>query len=124
RSSLTRPFYRPDARSSDWGFGGRIGAPIPATAGWLPAGPAAATAATATATAAAGGLGALDLNGPAVNRRAVELADGLLGVLGRRHFDEAEAARTARVAVGHDRRGLDTTGRGEDLTQTLVGGGE
>jgi len=46
----------------------------------------------AAAAPGAGRLGALDLNGPAVDRRAVELADGLLGVLGRGHFDEPEAA--------------------------------
>src|SRR5207245_2402134 len=78
---------------------------------------AAATTAAAVAAAGAGRLRALDLDGPAVDRRAVELADRLLGVFRRRHLDEAEAARAAGVAVGHHRRRLDIAGRGEDLAQ-------
>src|SRR5947208_852775 len=76
------------------------------------------------AAAAAGRLGLLDLNGPAVEAGAVQLADGLLGLFGRRHFDEPEAARAASVPVCHDARGFDRATRRERLAQTLVGGGE
>src|SRR5438477_620811 len=82
-----------------------------------------ATAAAATA-AAAGRLGLLDLNGPAVETGAVQLADGLLGLLRRRHLDEPEAARAASVPVCHDARGFDRATRRERFAQTLVGGGE
>src|SRR5262249_31793069 len=86
-----------------------------------------ATAAATPAAAPAAGarrLRALDLNGPAVDRRAVELADRLLGVFRRRHLDETEAARATGVAVRHHRGRLDVAGRGEDFAQTLIGGGE
>src|SRR5437762_486634 len=84
----------------------------------------ATAAAPAAAAAAAGRLGLLDLNGPAVEAGAVQLADGLLGLFGRRHFDEPEAARAASVPVCHDARGFDRATRRERLAQTLVGGGE
>src|SRR2546426_1367987 len=114
------------------GWGG--GLPPPAAAG-APAATAAAAAAEATATATTaaapvasaacpGGLCLLDLDGPAVEARAVEPADGLLGFLRRRHLDEAEAPRPAGVPVGHDARGFDAAGRREGLAQTLVRGGK
>src|SRR5213593_621417 len=54
----------------------------------------------------------------------VEARHGFLRLLGRRHLDEAEAPRPAGPGVGHDRRGLDDPGGGEDLAQTLTGDGE
>src|SRR2546430_11674615 len=57
---------------------------------------ATAAGAAAIAAAAAGGLGLLDQDRPAVEVRAVQAADGLLGLLGRRHLDEPKAARPAR----------------------------
>src|SRR5262252_5478335 len=106
---------------------------LPATAASAGA-PAATTAAEATpATAAAPitaaatrawGLRLFDLDRPAVEVRAVEAANGLLGFLGSRHLDEPEAPRTPGVPVGHDTRGLDAADRRESFAQALVGGGE
>src|SRR5881397_2296895 len=63
---------------------------------------AAATAAgaAAIAAAAAGGLRLLDQDRPAVEVRAVQAADGLLGLLGGRHLDEPEATRPAGFPIG------------------------
>src|SRR5947209_2315387 len=72
--------------------------------------PAAATTATtaaavaATTTTAAALLtrtGLVDGEGPAAEHGAVDGVDGLLGFVVVAHFHEAEAARTAGVAV-HD----------------------
>src|SRR5207245_7297037 len=91
----------------------------------LPAPATATTTAAAPAlTARARRLRALDLNGPAVHRRAVELADRLLGVFRGRHLDEPEAARATGVAVGHDGRRLHAADRGADLPEPVVGGRE
>src|SRR5262249_57006298 len=65
----------------------------------------------------------LDLNRPAVEVRAVEAANGLLGFLGSRHLDEPEAARSAGVPVGHDTRRFDAADRRESFAQALVRGG-
>src|SRR5437899_10195094 len=126
------PNYRAGPGRTRDGRGERLGAGLPATAAGPPATAAAAAEAPATATAAApvasaacpGGLGLLDLDGPAVEARAVEATDGLLGFLRRRHLDEAEAPRPAGVPVGHDARGFDAADRREGLAQTLVGGGK
>src|SRR6516165_10645682 len=106
---------------------------LPATAASAGA-PAATTAAEATAAAAAApiataatrawGLRLFDLDRPAVEVRAVEAANGLLGFLGSRHLDEPEASRTPGVPVGHDTRGLDAADRRESFAQALVGGAE
>src|SRR2546427_272594 len=60
----------------------------------------------------------------AIQARAVELADRLLGFLVRRHLDEAEAAGAARVAVRDDARGLHVAARGERFPQPVRGCGE
>src|SRR5207247_7556702 len=85
---------------------------------------AAATAAGAAAVAAtaAGGLGLLDHDRPAVEVRAVQAADRLLGLLGRRHLNEPEAARPAGLPIRHDARGLDGAGAGKGFAQALTGG--
>src|SRR5437773_1542009 len=83
-----------------------------------------AARAAAIAAAAAGGFRLLDQDRPAVEVRAVQAADGLLGVLGRRHLDEPEATRPAGLPIRHDARGFDGAGAGEGLTQALSGGRE
>src|SRR5262249_58328366 len=113
------------------GVGGGVGAAPPPPPAAPPAAPAAAAAAEARAAATAaaapvtaapgsGSFGFLDLDGAAVEVGAVEAADGLLGFLRRRHFDEAEAPRATGVPVGHDACGLDAADRRECLAQTLV----
>src|ERR687884_138745 len=69
----------------------------------------AAAAATATAAAAAvtAGPGLVDRQVAAAELLAVELLDGGLALLARRHLDEAEAARAARVAILDDVSRLD-----------------
>src|SRR5881409_2791983 len=125
------PNYRPGPGRTRDGRGERLCAGLPATAAGPPATAAAAAEAPATATTAAApvayaacprGLCLLDLDGPAVEARAVEATDGLLGFLRRRHLDEAEAPRPAGVPVGHDARRFDAAGRREGLAQTLVRG--
>src|SRR5262249_24530895 len=122
--------YRPEPKWAESGSVVRVLAGLPAPAAAGPAAPAAATAqAPAAASAAAapvaaapgyGSFGFLDLDGAAVEVGAVEAADGLLGFLRRRHFDEAEAARATGVPVGHDACGLDAADCRECLAQTLV----
>src|SRR5262249_11099745 len=78
-------------------------APIAATT----AEPTAATAAAAESTARPRVARRAPPRFPHVERATlegppVELLDGALGVGAVRHLDEAEAARTARLAVGHD----------------------
>src|SRR5205823_7024576 len=53
---------------------------------------------------------------------AVELLDGALAVFLRSHLDEAEAARAARLAVGHDRSGLHFARLAEQLLQVFARG--
>src|SRR5438067_2508584 len=55
---------------------------------------------------------------------AVELLDGRRRAFWRRHLDEAEAARAARVAVFDDRRVLDLAGLREHLAQFVAGRAE
>src|SRR5438309_11878160 len=72
----------------------------------LPAAPtesaAPRSAAASSAAAQARGLGDLDLQRAPVELLAVELLDGRIGLLGRRHLHEAESARAPGVTV-HDR---------------------
>src|SRR3989449_9933610 len=111
------PNYRPGPGRARDGRGERLCAGLPATA--AAAGPAATAAAAAEATATAtgatapvasaacpGGLCLLDLDGPAVEARAVEAADGLLGFLPRRPLDETQPPRPARGPAGPPRRGF------------------
>jgi len=85
---------------------------------------AATTATIASAATRPWGLRLFDLNRPAVEVRAVEAANGLLGFLWRRHFDESEAPRTPGIPVGHDTRRLDAADRRESFAQALVRGRE
>src|SRR5438132_14252232 len=83
-----------------------------------PAAPAAAaapipSAAPLAARARACWLGELDLERPAVHLLTVELLYRGLGLLGRRHLDEAEPARTACLSVRENRRRLDAAPLGE-----------
>src|SRR6185503_13673651 len=97
-----------------------------AAAAAAPAAAAIPTAPTAAAPAAAraGGVGDLDLQGPAVHFLAIELLDGLGRLFRRRHLDEAEAARVAGVTVGDDGRRLDHARLGEQFAQTVRGRGK
>src|SRR5688572_29173022 len=93
---------------------------LPATAATTTAAAATRTEATATArtttaatrTAAAGATGTIlrfiDAQLTATHREAVQGFDGL-GCLGLRHFDEAETARAASLAISRERHGLDRT---------------
>src|SRR4051812_3149093 len=67
--------------------------------------PSAVAAAPAAAARPAVGLrlGLVDGEVTAVHVFAVELLDGRLCVLGRRHLDEAEAARAPGLAILYDR---------------------
>src|SRR3989441_2675190 len=90
----------------------------------LPAAPtesaAPRSAAASSAAAQARGLGDLDLQRAPVEFLAVELLDGRIGLLGRRHLHEAESARAPGVTVHDDRGRLDGADLGEDLAQPLV----
>src|SRR5438132_11700826 len=90
---------------------------LPAT----PAAPAAPEPAAAPGATRARRLGKLHLQGPTVHFLTVELLDRGLGLLGRRHLDEAEPARTARLTVRDDRRRLDPASLGEHFAQPLAG---
>src|SRR5438034_2736444 len=100
----------------------------------LPAAPAAAPtvanaataplATTAPAAARARRIRQLDLQRPAIHFLPIELLDGLCGLLGRRHLDEAEPARTAGIAIRDHRGRLDGARGGEQLAQAFVRRGE
>src|SRR5262245_19559078 len=94
--------------------------------GWALASVARArAAATPAATAPAGALTGLgDGELAAVELVAVQLLDGAVGLLGRAHLDEPEAARLAGRAIGDDRGGLAGADAREQLGQLLAGGGE
>src|SRR2546427_1249251 len=125
--------YRREPKRAGSGRVVRLLAELPAPAA-AAAGPAAPTTTTATAdtTAAAttatapvaapgsGSLRLLDLDGAAVEVRAVEAANGLLGFLRCRHLDEAEAPRATGVPVSQDACGLDAAVSCESLATTLV----
>src|ERR687892_329799 len=98
-----------------------------------PAAAAAATAATAPAespapaiasTALALGPGHLHLDLPAVQLASVQLGDGLLRLLGRRHLDEAEALRAPGHLVGDDGGRGYRSGLAEEPPERLVRGVE
>src|SRR5688500_17218739 len=65
----------------------------------------------------------LDRAAPAVELAAVELRDRVLGVFGRVHLDEAEAARLPGEPVGDDGGRQDVTALAEELPQAIAGGG-
>ncbi len=86
---------------------------------------AAVAAAAATAAAAAAAFtraGLVDDQGAAADVAAVDGRDRLLRLVFARHFDEAEAARLARVAVGDDLGAGDVACFGEQVMEILVGG--
>ncbi|MEA2176137.1 MAG: hypothetical protein QOD00_3729 [Blastocatellia bacterium] len=75
----------------------------------------AAEAATATTAAAATAaiftrLGLVDVQVTTVKLFAIELLDGFLALFVGSHFDEAEAARAARLTIFYDGSGLDSSG--------------
>src|ERR1044071_7680699 len=74
----------------------------------------------AAAVAVLARLGDVDGQVTAVEVVTVELSDGGLALFLRRHLDEAEAARAARVAILDDRGRLDRTGLREVLTKILA----
>src|SRR5712691_6958667 len=78
----------------------------------------------AAAPAATGRIRQLDLQRPAVHFLPVELLHGLSSLLGRRHLDEAKAARTAGVPVRYDGGRLDGARGREQLAQAFVRRGE
>src|SRR6266536_3277279 len=97
---------------------------LPATAAATAAVAAAAAPVPATAPAATGRIRQLDLQGPAVHFLSVELLHGFSSLLGGRHLDEAEPARTAGIPVRHHRGRLDGARGGEQLAQAFVRRGE
>src|SRR5437867_5896296 len=80
--------------------------------------------ASSTAVARATGRGLLHPQLPAVDVLAVELRDCLIGLLRRRHLDEAEAARATGFTIGHDCSRLDPPGRREHFTKPFRRCGE
>src|SRR6185437_6489909 len=107
-------------------------AAVTAAAATTTAAAAAAVAATAaaasttsepatTATAAAAILGLLHRDLASLDVAAVDLVDGLLGLVIGRHLDEAEATRAAGLAIGDDLGIGDGAERGEQLAQIQLG---
>src|SRR5919107_1616013 len=96
----------------------------PAVEPALPAGRAGSAAAPeAAATAAAAILAGprlVDRQVAAAELLAVELRDGRLALFARRHLDEAEAARAARVAILDDRGRLDVAGLREQVAEVFA----
>ena len=72
------------------------------------------TAAAATAAGAGTILRFIDAEGTTAHVEAVERLHGARGI-SLRHFDEAEAARPAGLAVGREGNGLDGAVLGEEL---------
>src|SRR5262245_32709860 len=101
------------------------GVPAAAAQATTPAATATAAAAT-TAEAAAATTGLLRLRlvhreRTAVELAAAELVDRGLALGLRRHLDEPEAARAARVTVGDDAAAVDRAGLREELAQIVLG---
>jgi len=104
---LRRKGLRPPPRLEE--FCGRLVAPAPAAAATTVSTPVAptisATPAAVPATAARVlGLGTrfVHVEGASANLRTVQGRDGFFAILVAGHFHEAEAARSARVTVGHN----------------------
>jgi hypothetical protein len=85
---------------------------------------AAATTATTATTAVLARAGFVDDQVATVVFGAVELGDRVVGGIFGRHLDEAEAARTARLAIHNDICGVHLAGRGEMLMKVLAGDAE
>src|SRR5262249_14219017 len=84
---------------------------------------AVASAAAAVAPAAAV-ASFVHLQRATVQLVSVELLNRLLRLGVRGHLDETETARLTGIAVGDDRHGLASAGRGEQRLEVLIGGGE
>ena len=83
---------------------------------------AAATEATATTAAAAPAILRLfHGNLAALNVAAVQLLDGLAGLVVRRHLDEPEAARPTGLTIGDDLGVRDSAEAGEQFTEIQLG---
>jgi hypothetical protein len=95
---------------------------LPATA-TTAAATAARTAATTAATTALTFLRFIDTQRTTTHVLAVQGLDGALRI-GARHFDEAEAARTARFAIIDQRNGLHRTVLFEQRPNVLLGSGK
>src|SRR6185295_18366387 len=90
-----------------------------------PATAAARTPATAAATGTRCALvGLADVDLTATEIPAVQLGDGLAGLVRRAHLDESEAPRAAAVAVADDGRRLDGSSRREERLELFSGGGK
>jgi len=86
--------------------------------------PTTVAAATTTAATAAGFvLGFIDLERATAKVLAVQRLHGLLGI-GVRHFDEAEAARLAGIAIIDECNFLDGAVLGEQRAHGIFGGRE
>jgi hypothetical protein len=96
---------------------------LAATAAPAPSSAAAALAAATTARAPSR-LGKLNLDPAAIEFGTVQACDRVIGLFGRRHFDEAEATGSPGVAVGHHARGLNSSDPGEGFTKAITGGGK
>jgi len=83
-----------------------------------------AAAATATATAARTLLRDVDAERATFKILTVELVEGLLGTLLRRHLDEAEATRLTGHPIQHERDLADFTAGRELLVDEIFGGVE
>src|SRR5688572_17229819 len=81
-------------------------------------------AATTATTAVLARAGFVDDQVATVVFGAVELGDRVVGGIFGRHLDEAEAARTARLAIHNDICGVHLAGRGEMLMKVLAGDAE
>jgi len=86
---------------------------------------ASATASTRAAAAASGAtawLGELDFDPASVELGTIQASDRIIGLLGRGHFNEPEAARSSGITVGHDACRLDGPDPGERFTKAIAGG--
>ncbi len=83
--------------------------------------PASAAAPTLASAVDAARLGQLDLDAATIQLDAVEPRHGRVGLISRRHLDEAKAPRAAGVSVGYDAGGFDRPEAGKGLMEALAG---
>src|SRR5579872_1260069 len=81
-------------------------------------------AATTASSALSLGTGFVHVDGASADLGAVQCCDGFLAVLIAGHFDEAETAGAAGVAVGHDTDAIDLTVTFENLPEFVFVGVE
>jgi hypothetical protein len=87
--------------------------------------PTTATATTTTAAAAAASraiLGDVNAERTTLEILTIEIVEGLLRTLLRRHLDEAEAARAARHPIQHQGNLANLAARGKPLLDEIFGG--